>query len=202
MRRIKRKALSLISYFLSILLRIKGVKVGKKCIILGKPNIYNRKGGHIILGNNVTLISHPRFNSVLERPIELKTLHAGASIHLADHSGISGCTLISDNKISIGEYTIVGPGTLILDVVGHEYSEEIGWGGRSSDISQSITIGKKCYIGTRCIILTGVTIGDNCVVSAGSVVDRSIPAGHFAAGNPVIIKPLPKLLGGVGKKRG
>jgi len=47
-----------------------------------------------------------------------------------------------------------------------------------------ITIKDNCVIGERVIILPGVTIGPNSVVSAGSVVSRNIPPGVLAAGNP------------------
>ena len=48
----------------------------------------------------------------------------------------------------------------------------------------------------RCIILKGVTIGDDCVIAAGTLVNRDIPSGHLAIGNPATITPLPERLGG------
>ncbi|OGM31314.1 hypothetical protein A2803_03930 [Candidatus Woesebacteria bacterium RIFCSPHIGHO2_01_FULL_44_21] len=50
--------------------------------------------------------------------------------------------------------------------------------------AKPITIGKNVWITTRCIILGGVTIGDNSVIGAGSVVTSDIPPKSFAAGNP------------------
>jgi len=47
-----------------------------------------------------------------------------------------------------------------------------------------ITIGNNVWIGAQCVILPGVTIGDNSVIAAGSVVNRDIPSGVLAAGNP------------------
>ena len=47
-----------------------------------------------------------------------------------------------------------------------------------------VTIGSNIYFGTNVIILKGVTIGDNCIIGAGSVVNRSIPANSVATGNP------------------
>ena len=47
-----------------------------------------------------------------------------------------------------------------------------------------IHIGKRCWIGAGAVILPGVTIGDNTVIGAGSVVTKDIPANVVAAGNP------------------
>ncbi|MFO1104889.1 MAG: acyltransferase [Amaricoccus sp.] len=45
-------------------------------------------------------------------------------------------------------------------------------------------IGRNCFIGGRSLILPGVTIGDSCIVGAGSVVTRSVPSNCVVAGNP------------------
>jgi acetyltransferase-like isoleucine patch superfamily enzyme len=50
-----------------------------------------------------------------------------------------------------------------------------------------ITIGSGCFIGSRVTILKGVTIGDNVIIGAGSVVTKDLPANVFAAGVPVKI---------------
>ena len=47
-----------------------------------------------------------------------------------------------------------------------------------------VVIEDNVFIGARCIILKGVTIGENSVVGAGSVVTKSIPANEIWAGNP------------------
>ena len=47
-----------------------------------------------------------------------------------------------------------------------------------------ITIGNNVWIGAQVCVLPGVTIGDNTVIGAGSVVNRDIPANVIAAGNP------------------
>ena len=45
--------------------------------------------------------------------------------------------------------------------------------------------------GANVVVCPGVTIGENCVIGAGSVVTRDIPAGSFAAGNPArVIRPI------------
>lgn len=52
------------------------------------------------------------------------------------------------------------------------------------EYGKPVTVGNDCWIASNVVICGGVTIGDNCVIGAGSVVTRDIPAGSLAAGNP------------------
>lgn len=80
-------------------------------------------------------------------------------------------------RISVGSNTIIGYNTTIL---AHEYLiEEYRLG--------DVVIGDNVMIGANSTILPGVIIGDGAVVGACSLVNRDIPAGAFAAGNPVRI---------------
>ena len=54
-----------------------------------------------------------------------------------------------------------------------------------------MVIGRNCWIGAGAIILPGVTVGDNTVVGAGSVVTKDIPANVVAVGNPCrVLRPI------------
>lgn len=55
------------------------------------------------------------------------------------------------------------------------------------DVFGKVCIGDNVYIGTDALIMPGVTIGNNVLIAAGSVVTKSIPAGYVAAGNPAKI---------------
>ena len=54
----------------------------------------------------------------------------------------------------------------------------------SKEYAYPVTIGEDCWIGGGAIILPGVTIGDNVVIVAGSIVTKDIPDNVIAAGNP------------------
>ncbi len=59
------------------------------------------------------------------------------------------------------------------------------------EYSKPITIGDNVWIASNVVVCGGVTIGNDCVIGAGSVVTKDIPAGVFAAGNPCrVIRPL------------
>jgi galactoside O-acetyltransferase len=47
-----------------------------------------------------------------------------------------------------------------------------------------VRIGRNCWLGAGVIVMPGVTIGDNTVIGAGSVVTKDIPSGVVAVGNP------------------
>lgn len=74
--------------------------------------------------------------------------------------------------IHIGEYTTITFGVAIL---AHDMVR---------DYRAHTIVGKNCFIGAHSIILPGVTIGDGSIVAAGSVVNRDVPPGSIAAGNP------------------
>ena len=188
------------AFFYRLLLQWRGLKVGKDCFIDGMPIFRRVKGSRVTLGDQVTLISIPRHNPLLTHPVTLKTITPHAVLEIKAHAGISGAKLVCCNRITVGEYTIIGPDTLIYDSEGHHYSPETGWISRRVRTGNPITIGSKCFIGTRCIILSGVTIGDNCVIAAGSVITHDVPSGYKASGNPATLTPLPKVLGGVGRR--
>ncbi len=91
------------------------------------------------------------------------------------------CTIICSEQIEIGDGTAIAPDVLIRDSDDHYLLNELG---QKMYNTKPIKIGQGCWIGSRTIILKGVTIGDNCVVAAGSVVTKDIPANCLAAGVP------------------
>lgn len=174
----------------------KGVELSNSCTIWGLPRILKKKGSRIILHPSTTLISYDRFNPIVSKKIKLITFSSRAVIEIGDGAGISGSHIACCEKISIGAKTIIGADCLIFDWKAHDYDPDTAWVCRKGIRGAPINIGKNCYIGTRCTILKGVTIGDNCVVSAGTIVNKDIPAGHLASGNPMTFTPLPERLGG------
>lgn len=186
-----------ILYFLyaikAIWYRLRGWTIGKRSFISGFPRFYMCKGSSIILEDDVTLHSKYKYNTLISQPMDISTVEPGARVILHHNCGLSGAKIVCATEISIGEYTIVGPDTLIYDRKPHRYSPETGWS-RNNREGKPISIGKRCYIGTRCIILKGVTIGDDCVISAGTIITKDVPSGHIAQGNPAVYTPLPERL--------
>ena len=90
-------------------------------------------------------------------------------------------TCVDDTHIYVGDYTMLGP-NVVLATAGHPICPELRQ--RAYQFNMPIHIGKNCWLGAGVIVLPGVTIGDNSVIGAGSVVTKDIPSGVVAVGNP------------------
>ena len=107
---------------------------------------------------------------------------AGHHVHLGRDVYFNfNVTLVDDTDIYIGDNTMVGPNCVIAPA-GHPICPEIR--ARGGQYNVPVHIGNNCWLGAGVIVLPGVTIGDNTVVGAGSVVTKDLPANVVAAGNP------------------
>lgn len=90
-------------------------------------------------------------------------------------------TLVDDTHIYVGDYTMLGP-NVVLATAGHPILPELR--PLAYQYNMPVRIGKNCWLGAGVIVLPGVTIGDNTVIGAGSVVTKDIPENVVAVGNP------------------
>ena len=90
-------------------------------------------------------------------------------------------TLVDDTHIYVGDYTQFGP-NVVLATVGHPICPELRE--QLYQYNAPIRIGRNCWLGANVVVVPGVTIGDNVVVGAGSVVTRDLPDNVVAVGNP------------------
>lgn len=97
-------------------------------------------------------------------------------------------TLVDDTHIYIGDYTMLGPNVTIA-TAGHPILPELRE--RGLQFNMPVRIGRNCWLGAGAIVMPGVTIGDNVVVGAGSVVTRDLPSDVVAVGNPCrVLRPV------------
>lgn len=92
-----------------------------------------------------------------------------------------GLTLVDDTHIYVGDYTMFGPHVTVA-TAGHPILPELREQGYQ--FNMPVHIGRNCWLGAGVIVLPGVTIGDNVVVGAGSVVTKDLPDNVVAVGNP------------------
>jgi maltose O-acetyltransferase len=104
-----------------------------------------------------------------------------SGLQLGDNVFVGGGTVLDPDfcfLISIGDDAVISLGVMVL---AHDAStrRHLGY----SRVAP-VRIGRRAFIGARAVILPGVTIGDDAIVGAGSVVRRDVPAGTVVAGNP------------------
>lgn len=164
-------------------LKITGAKIGRNCSIFNKLYYFLHPKGVIEIGDNFTFSTGSNFNQ-LSRNIRGSIYVAeNAVLKIGDNVGISSSCIWVTDSITIGDHVNIGADTLILDTDAHhlDWQERRNGGERSSE---PIIIEDDAFIGTRSIILKGVTIGARSIIGAGSVVAKSIPPDCVAAGNP------------------
>ncbi|MDG3064867.1 acyltransferase [Thauera mechernichensis] len=167
-------------------LRMSGVSVGYANIFYGMPIVSVVKNSTIRLGDRVVLASHSYFTALgVARPCILRTMRPGASITIGSDSGLSGVVICAANSVKIGKECLFGADVLVADNDFHPI-ESAGrrFAKHDSIESAPVVIEDNVFIGTRSIVLKGVTIGSNSVIGAGSIVVSDIPPGVIAVGVP------------------
>ena len=106
-------------------------------------------------------------------------------------------TIQDDAPVTIGDDNNFGPNLTIVTPIHPMLPEErrlmLDAEGEPKRFcyAKPVKIGNDCWFGANVVVCPGVTIGDGCVIGAGSVVTRDVPPLSFAAGNPCrVIRPI------------
>ena len=143
---------------------------------MGKYSVV-RKRTQIINCTNVTIGEH----CILQDFIYIRA-GAHGNISFGNHCMINSfCRFFGHGGIEVGEYCQFGSGVTITTTE-HNYSEK-----SLSETYKKVIIGNRVWVGTNVTILPGVTIGNNTVVGAGSVVTKDLPPNSVAVGVPAQI---------------
>lgn len=111
-------------------------------------------------------------------------LHAnwGRHTHLGNNVYVNfNLTLVDDTDVFIGDNVMIAPNVIIATGT-HPISPELRL--KAAQFNVPVRICNNVWLGARTVVLPGVTIGENSVIGAGSIVTKDIPANVVAVGNP------------------
>lgn len=170
------------SFVTKINLNLRGIK-HQKLKSNGFPLI---KGKDIIIGNNFLINNTLRSNPVGYVHRSVIIAYKGAKIRIGNDVGMSHVTIVASKEITIDRNVMLGGGVCIYDSDFHSLDYKLR--GTNDDMSNAISkpihIEKNVFIGTGTTILKGVTIGENSIIGACSIVTKNIPPNEVWGGCP------------------
>jgi acetyltransferase-like isoleucine patch superfamily enzyme len=128
----------------------------------------------------------------------------GARVSIGNYCCFTAAVIMSECRISIGSYVLIGFNTVIADSDFHPLDpakrivDAVACSPGNKNISrppvaaEAVVIEDDVWIGPACVILKGVHIGRGAWIAPGSMVTRDVPAGGFAGGNPARILERPQ----------
>jgi acetyltransferase-like isoleucine patch superfamily enzyme len=156
---------------------------GDPCVIMNH--------GRIELGDRVSLNSYPDGELVRTG---LMAYFPSSIIKIGNDTTLNGALVYARMEVTIGNDCGLSPGVVIMDNNSHSTSIDpiIRW--KTGEIKESpVIIGDNVWLGMRSIVMKGVSIGDNSIIAANSVVTRDVPSNQLFGGIPArFIKQLEK----------
>ncbi len=135
------------------------------------------KGG-ITVGNNFSIGR----NSIIECTGVIREL--GEELIIGENVGIAANAFIAmRGKVEIGDNTIFGP-NVSIHAENHNFDSLDKPIKLQGATRKGIKIGQDCWIGSKAVILDGVTIGNHVIVAAGAVVNKDVPDYAIVGGVP------------------
>ena len=108
-------------------------------------------------------------------------IHSPEKVSIGDNVGIGDYVVVwGGGEVRIGSDVLIAAHSVITSQ-GHELNGKLY---RTTNLLEPVIIGNNVWIGASCVILPGVSIGNNAVVAAGSVVNRDVPANSVVGGVP------------------
>ena len=155
-----------------------GAKIGKGCKFWGNLRLYRKPNSSIFIGDSCRFRSISDSNLIgINHKCIISTHEAGAVISIGNNCAFSGTVIGAFTEINIGNNVRCGANTVITDGDWHSDDNRTGQ-------SKPVLLGDNVWLGLNAVVLKGVTIGENSVIGAGSIVTKDIPANVIAAGNP------------------
>jgi len=162
-----------------------GIAWGRGWRLYGLPIIQKHRHSTLLIGARLNLRSTMRSNPLGPyHPVILSTRRPGATLTIGDDFGMTGGSLVCEERITIGNRVTIGANSLIVDTDFHPLDPLVRQQRPTDGATAPVIIADDVFTGMGVLLLKGVTIGRGSVIGAGSVVTRDIPPGVIAAGNP------------------
>jgi len=200
------KVIHLPLYYLDYSLRVAVPRLIQICwsIPLFKARC-NEVGKNLMLPNGIPLVIGSHLNiylgndvTIMRSTLEASKVFDPPELRIGDKSGIGyGTTLSIAKEIVIGDNTMIGPNCLIMDNDDHPINpvKRLNREPVSPNDVHPVKIGNNVWIAANCAILKGVTIGDNSIIAAHSVITKNVLPNCIYAGYPArpTVKDLDKI---------
>lgn len=166
-------------------LSLRSVEIGSGWRLYGLPIIQKHRESILKIGARANLRSTVRSNPLgPHHAVILSTRRAGAILQIGDDFGMTGGSIVAEERIIIGHRVTIGANSILTDTDFHPLSPVDRYHHPMNGATAPIIIEDDVFIGMGVLVLKGVTIGAESVIGAGSVVTRDIPPKVIAAGNP------------------
>ena len=183
--RIERGVLSLVSNAINkLVMNLSSISYGKGFRSCGTVLYRRYEGGVMKIGKDVSINSHLVANPIGGQNKTVFCVTKGGKLIIGNRVGISNTAFYAAHEIIVEDDAVIGAGCKIYDTDFHSTIAEYRLNGNTNVMGKPVRIGRRSFIGGHSIILKGVSIGEQAVVAAGSVVTQSVPANEIWGGNP------------------
>jgi acetyltransferase-like isoleucine patch superfamily enzyme len=190
-----RKIYRIINIFISTLhakfvLSLFRAKYGSNLISRGLAIIDINPTAIVEVGSDFVMNNGDSFNAIGRQQKCILLAGVNSSLTIGNNVKISSTAIIAFHKITIKDNVMIGGNTVIYDCDFHSMNpndraeKEFDWSKNIIATSRPVLIEKNVFIGAHSTILKGVTIGENSVIAACSVVTKNVGAGEVWGGNP------------------
>ncbi len=172
-------ALKVRSRLKRLLYRPQGVDLGSKSSVLRPFHWFG--GRYVSVEANTIILPHSRVEAIDSWSGQQfqPRIKIGAGIYIGRH-----LYLTAIDSISIGDLCVLSDHVYITDEFHGIHPNRGPMMQQPLESKGPVTIGQSCFLGYRCSIMPGVTLGEHCVVGTNSVVTRSFPPYSMMAGMP------------------
>lgn len=152
----------------------------------GIPYIHISLNAKCIIGSNFKMNNGVNYSdSGIDGKCRIEVRDT-ATLIIGNNVGMSDVTITCHDKITIGNNVLLGVGCQIRDTDNHSLNPKdrligLDWKNKKT---APIIIKDNVFIGMNSIILKGVSIGENAIIGAGSVVTKDVPSNEIWGGNP------------------